>query len=458
VKKIIPLTFLVLIVLLSSNFQLAAGGEGNSAGDSSRESQMIFNYWFTGGNDTISASFSISYSKNFDGKIFNISRITADDQYHYFARMNILNTGTIYQKVSINFIGPMVLYNYKETNDEDKQLIGIGERPNVDDASMKIFVNENSTENKNFITFSSDEHFSGYDLGTIAPTENISLYFYIKSYNKILSGEYKTLSDIKIQSTASTGPVFNPSFQLLDIKNNEFIFKLDFFLVLSSDLSIGDINVSFLEYDVPRSIIISPILPQKSNYHLNINLKTNGDSFLYPFDEYTGVIELNAINSTNTRYINYSLKNYNCSKTTAEWQIKIFGKGNCLYFSFSRNHEIPVFEILFTIGIILLILRCLYIIYIGRLRKKLKNKKLMNSFFHAIYYVGEVISIPFYLGVIVNYIVYYCPTPSTIGSVSLAIVSIIAIILGAWIFVIGKKEEKEKEKTIMKIWSRRVKR
>jgi len=375
-------------------------------------------------NGTVTTS--VSYFDNFDGKIFNISRITADNQYHYIGYIEIKNTGTIFEDISIGFIGPIVLYNYKETKDELKQMLSSGERPSVDDISLKIFINENSTKNEDYISFSSAEHFYNFELGTTAPGESVFLYLYIKSYNETLSGEYKILTDIEIDAKASTGPIFNPTFELFNIEGNEFIFNLDFILVLSSDVSFGDIIISYPKCDVCQPVILPPISSQRSNYHIDINLKIDGNPSQYPFDKYQGVIELNAINELNTKYINTSLKNYRNSKTTADWRVTLYGENNQIFFSFERNHEREVFIVLLSINLFMISLG-IFIILSKRKKWKWKNKKPLSNYFPSPSIFPWISLIFFGL----NYIVFYSPTLFNLGNFVLLFLLIILFIIMA---------------------------
>jgi len=388
-------------------------------------------------NGTVSVSLLFPYG--LDSKMFVFPIINADNLYHYVSNWKIVNSGTVFEEIEIFFDGEMILSKNNETNYEMERL-SIGDNPNLNDISMKIFIDQNSTDNDNFISLSKEISGQSFTLKrTLAPLQEIDLFFYVKSYNKTISGKYQSLFQTRIISSVET-PIFNRDFELTDIKANEFSFNVAFDLILTSDISIGDIKISTPNDDMQQTITVTPIYPKQSIYRVNIPLRAKGDSFKYPFDEYNESIELNAVDEVNTEYINLTLDGYAYSRTTKDWHINVSADNNQLHFIFTRNQEVTVFWILISTGITLIVLRLLYV---GGLKKKVEKTKSMK----VIFYIGEVISIPFYFGVIFNYIIFNCPQLFTIGSIIVFIVLVFSILLGAYIFI---KEEENKEKNNLK--------
>ena len=402
----------------------------------SREWQTIDTWYLIIYNGTVSVS--VLYPYGLDSETFVFPIINEDNMYHYVSNWTIVNTGTVFEEIEIFFNGEMNLSKINETDNEIKHL-SIGDNPNLNDISMKIFINQNSTNNDNYISLSKEIFNQSFTLKrALAPLEEINLFFYVKSYNKTFSGKYQNLFQTHIVSTAST-PIYNRDFELTDINANEFGFNVDFDLILTSDISIGDIRISTPKDDMQQIITVAPISSKQSNYHIGIPLRAKGNSFYYPFDEYKDIIELNAVDKEKTEYINQSLNGYTYSRTTTDWHINVSADDNQLHFTFSRNQEVTMFLALAAVGIILFILKLVYIIALLRKMEKIKLMKSIN-------YLGEVISIPFYFGVIFNYIVYDSPQIITISNFSLLILMLISMIFGAYIYV--HEEEKKDENNL----------
>lgn len=355
------------------------GGCIESDETSSRRWQAINSGWFTFGsiyNNTIFTS--INYSGGFDGKNFLIPKITADNQHHYVSHFKILNAGIINIEIVFSYKGEMTLYKQNDT-----QQLSIGENPDINDISMKIFIDENSTENENYITLSEDAIGENFYLDTVlTPEDEITLYFYVKSYDKTISGEYGGLFNMNVNALASTttGPIVNVDFDLFDIKGDELVFNLDFYLIFSSDTPIGDLVVSFPRRPNYSKVPVSPISPQQSNYHIDIKLPVDGDDFQYPFDTREGVITLTTKNSSNIKYIYDALnriKDDTPLKNTTHWHSIISTEGNSIFFSFERNHEQNTFWLLFWLKIIMISLGILIIVSMWK-ELKFKNKLVVD--------------------------------------------------------------------------------
>lgn len=357
----------------------------------------------------------------FDEKTFVIPKVIADGHYHHISTWTLNNPGVIYEKIEIRF--DEILSKHNETTGQIQQL-KIGERSDTDDISIKIFINENSTENKNYITLSDAVIGKRFTLDELViPGGSTTLYFYMKSYNKTISGNFQSLFQTQILALGTipeVTPIYNLDFELFDIKANDFTFNLDFALSLTPDVKIGDIKISYPNNDMWEPLVFTSISQQKNIYHLkNIRLKSHGNSIEYPFDEYEEIIELKAINEANTKYINESLEFYACSKTTADWHITVSAKGNYLYFTFARNHERNVFLLLCSINFIMILLGIIIIILKW---KKIKlNKKVSLRFF-------PWVSLSFFG---LTYIVFYSPRIDNIGNLILISTIITLFVLRA---------------------------
>ncbi|MCK4364978.1 MAG: hypothetical protein KAW45_02900 [Thermoplasmatales archaeon] len=150
---------------------------------------------------------SLNYSEGFDGQTFIFPKITADNKYHYIAYAKILISGNLFTDIDMQFDAPLMLYRSNVTEDRNKGFY-IGENPREDNLSMRIYINENSTENKNYHTLSTNLSGRTIYLGTVSPNENLTLYFYVKSHREELTGEYKMGFNLSVVATQNTGSPF----------------------------------------------------------------------------------------------------------------------------------------------------------------------------------------------------------------------------------------------------------
>jgi hypothetical protein len=431
-KITIFISILTLIILFTGCIQFDSKDKDSSSQWQSLDSGSGRFYSGT-------VSIQVSLPKWLDEETFLLPSITADNKYHYVSTWIILNTGTHYVEIMMEYDGEMFLSKYNETGQEIQRL-SVGEKPEINDISMKVFIDGNSTENENCITMSEEASEEIFTIVTaLAPGDEIPLHFYVKSHNETIFGKYKSIFNMEFTVGATTEPISNPEFKLFDIKGNELIFDLDFVLVLSSHISIGDIKISCPNDPLYPTKPIKPNPTEKNNYNINIKLPVKGDIGQYPLDTYTGAIELNAVDDNYTKVINSTLNQYFTQINTTTWLIQLSSEGNRIYFNFERNHEQNVFyfikninDLLIIIGIVVISLNIIFAVLLNY-RNSLFAKSL------------SVISIFPWISLIffgLNYITFYSPAIDTYGN-SLLINRVI-ILFG--IIIVGKILEKEGEK------------
>lgn len=188
------------------------------------------------------------------------------------------------------------------------------------------------------------------------------------------------------------------------------------------------------------------------------------NQFNYPFDSYW--VNLTFYTSSGER-LNFSTVSTE-EKVIPQWKMKMQWNGNKLRLDFERNQEVNAFWILLSVGIISILLRVIWISLwkgiistvmkithiieskidlksnslAGRLYSVLTKvdniAKSKNGWRHGLldilHYVGDVISIPFYFGVIFSYIIYTCPQSLTKSSLYLIPLLLGSIILGGVVF------------------------
>lgn len=417
--------FAIIIILLTIGFS----GCTNSNENQSRKWQTTETLSGMIYNGTV--SIAIFYPVGQDDKKFIFPEIKPDNEYHFIRNMKIINTGTLWTEIIFSYDGELSLAKYDTKGDMIQQL-SVGENSDINNISLKFFIKENSTENKNYIIFSPQQkEMNFYLIKSLAPGDEIDLYFYAKSHNSLISGTYESLFQIHLTTLPSTGPVFNPQFELFDIKNNEIYFYLDFTLILSSDISLGDIEITYPSCSACPPLYLTPFVSNKSNYHITLNMKVEGNSRDYPFDSYHGTIALNAINQNNTQYINDSLRNYGFSRTTTEWRLTAFTDGNNIIFNFDRIQEINVFWFIFCINMMFIIAGFVIIILYY-------TKKILKDDVRVMTFLPWISVIFFGL----DYITFYSPEIFSRGSKILGLMCIILFIMQLFNYLDKRKKRR----------------
>jgi len=140
-----------------------------------------------------------------------------------------------------------------------------------------------------------------------------------------------------------------------------------------------------------------------------------GDKFSYPFDQYIVDITFKTEDGWN---LNLSgLKDE--TESSSRWSLEKQWNKNNLHLIFTRSQEKIVFLILVFLALLLIITNLI-------LLKKTKNNWLLyiNDFFH----------IPFFFGVIFNYIIYDVPSYFSISVIVLISALVISILLGGFVY------------------------
>lgn len=144
------------------------------------------------------------------------------------------------------------------------------------------------------------------------------------------------------------------------------------------------------------------------------------NQFRYPFDDYWVDIAFYKDDGKKLDFNNITTE----EKVISHWKMKTQWDGNKLHLDFQRNQEQRSFYILvFLAGLSIFI----NILFLAR-----KETKILS-------YLNEIISIPFFFGVIFNYMIYDCPTFFTISFLILIPLLIISLILGVIVYNKTKK-------------------
>ena len=192
-----------------------------------------------------------------------------------------------------------------------------------------------------------------------------------------------------------------------------------------------------------------PILPvnpkEKNGTYLieDLILKPEKIQGEYPYDKQVASITLEILNETACRSINFS--EIDEVYSTDMWRIYIHGNSSKLEFVFSRIRERGVYETLWILGISTTLINFfagLITFYRTHSAKKFLSKVVRRNLFDflsdSLFYVGNIVGIPFYLGVIFNYVAYVAPSGARSNGI-LCILMVLAVSLGAICFYLRRK-------------------
>lgn len=176
----------------------------------------------------------------------------------------------------------------------------------------------------------------------------------------------------------------------------------------------------------------------------NLRVEPEGNIKKYPYEEYKCNITFKSENETYPKIFNYYVKD---NTSSLRWYIDAYGEGNKLFFRFYRTLEQRTYEILEFTGLFCLYfnLVALFFLLWTSLEKNIKNNTILDAgkiSGTAFFYLGNIVGIPFYAGVIINYIM----NMPIFGDFmySLIVIVIISLISGATTFVFREYTKKQR--------------
>ena len=234
---------------------------------------------------------------------------------------------------------------------------------------------------------------------------------------------------------------FVNNFEPIYVEENENFFSLSMQITF-----LGYNDTIFLEPSNPNiTTFISPDNPKEKNgtYTIdNLVLKPTGNISQYPFDVYTGNITFRAVNDTYGKLFLYKInKNF----STSRWNVHVSGYFNKLSFTFSRVQEKGTYKTLRLIGFITLVFNLIALL---SLLFGMINNREWKFLGDLSFYIGSMIGIPFYFGVIFNYITYVIPSGANSSAYIYALVLLLMIpslLVGAFCFALREKRRKPKD-------------
>jgi len=176
----------------------------------------------------------------------------------------------------------------------------------------------------------------------------------------------------------------------------------------------------------------------------DFRIEPEGNIEKYPYEEYKCNITFKSVNETYPKIFNYYVKD---NTSSLRWYMDAYGKGNKLSFRFYRNQEQRTYEILESIGLFCLyfnLFALFFLLWIS-LEKNITHNTLLGagkSLGAAFFYLGNIVGIPFYAGVIINYIMNM-PIFGNFMS-SLIFIVIISLIFGTSTFMLREYVKKQK--------------
>ena len=183
---------------------------------------------------------------------------------------------------------------------------------------------------------------------------------------------------------------------------------------------------------------------KKGQYKIDdLHLMPIGNSSDYPHDVYNCDITFRRTGSEGY----FVLKDIKGHINQSGWRLDIYGEGDKLYFTFTRIQEVYTFNLLLLLGYISIIISVISLLLWLIIWKEgtIFGIPIMD-FGNFLFYLGNVIGIPFYFGVIMSFIIYDSPTLRGSYIDHLWLIFFSSVILSSFVFTARNKSKVQRYK------------